>query len=55
MNCVYSPVLCVEEADDELFTHPCCVWRRLMMNCVYSPVLCAEEADDELCLLTRVV
>ena len=52
MNCVYSPVLC-EEADDELFTHPCCV-RRLMMNCVYSPVLC-EEADNELCLLTRVV
>ena len=54
MNCVYSPVLC-EEANDELFTHPCCVLRRLTMNCVYSPVLCEEEADDELCLLTRVV
>ena len=38
-----------------MFTHPCCVRRRLMMNCVYSPVLCEEEADDELCLLTRVV
>ena len=37
-----------------MFTHPCCVWRRLTMNCVYSPVLC-EEADDELCLLNCVV
>ena len=54
MNCVYSPVLCEEEADNELCLLTRCV-RRLMMNCVYSPVLCEEEADDELCLLTRVV
>ena len=40
MNCVYSPVLCAEEADDEL--------------CLVTRVVC-EEADDELCLLTRVV
>ena len=55
MNCVYSPVLCEEEADDELCLLTRVVRRRLMMNCVYSPVLCAEEANDELCLLIHVV